>query len=197
MSTAEHLVLSISQEQASIHILLWEDQEDLVRALIVLYSLLPDQIYPLAVSNREKSIERVRQLAESRSPVTEGKERSTDVLAEKYWILFVQQASSKTIGPWLNGWRHPLSTSPGSLLVVRRPDFLEFQNYAPDLVSYAGARIHDASTMLSSISAAHVKKLRTSLPDEVWETLDQLPGRRPPTEELQQWIDSLAPDAER
>ena len=193
MGTAEQLAFSITEEPRAVHVLLWDDQDDLVRALLVLCAALEDHvpIHALLASTEEKGLAALRKVVESRSPVSEdpsANSASGDSPAKHLWILFVPQATSKQVGPWLNGWRRPLSEPPGTLLVIRHADFEPFQRNAPDLASYAGPRIYDASTMLSVFSEETHRRIRPTLPSKVEHILKQLPGNLPPREEITQWI---------
>lgn len=155
MATAEQLAFSISIERRSVHVLLWDDKNDLVRALLALFAGLDIEVYSLIVSDRDEDLTALGRLVETRIPIAEYETDSTHVfngVATRLWLLFLAQASSTIVGPWLNGWRRPISEPPGSILVIRRADFDSFQRNAPDIASFVGARIFDASTMLSVFS---------------------------------------------
>src|SRR5262249_25441092 len=106
---------------------------------------------------------------------------------------FLQQARTELIGPWLNGWRRPLSESPGSLLVIRSADFPAFQRDAPDLTSFVGPRVYDASTMLSLFTPRTAQHLETIMPRELVDILKHLPGKTPSRNELRQWLKAHDP----
>ena len=72
MTTAEHLAFSIRQERGSVHILLWDEQEDLVRALVILHSLtMHVDIVPLLVEQSDERIQALRRLIETRVPIAD------------------------------------------------------------------------------------------------------------------------------
>ena len=198
MSTAEQLAFSIDVERRGIHALLWSDQNDLVRALLVLFAGLSDlETRALLVSDDEKDLRALRHLVESRSRIAEDESDSgedSESLENQFRILFLQQASSTAVGPWLNGWRRPISEPPGAMLVIRHADFDPFQRNAPDIASFVGARIYDASTMLSVFSKKTYERLNTRLPDEIEAVLGRLPGVSPSEGNLDNWIKASAPD---
>lgn len=198
MSTAEQLAFSISTERRGIHALLWDDQNDLARALLGLFAGLDGlQRQALLVSADEKDLLALRELVETRMPITaEDSELGRDPHARQsqFWLLFLQQASSSVVGPWLNGWRRPLSDPPGSMLIIRHADFVAFQRDAPDIASFVGARIYDASTMLSVFSKTTYERLKARLPDEIEAVLSRLPGTLPAERDIADWIKANAPD---
>jgi hypothetical protein len=108
------------------------------------------------------------------------------------WLIFLQQASAGLVGPWLNGWRGPLSAPPGALLLIRHADYQAFQRAAPDLVSFVGPRVYEAEGMLSVASPDVVSRLDIALPINILDILGQLPGSLPPPGELDQWIGEMA-----
>jgi hypothetical protein len=198
MSTAEQLARSIHAEGRGVHVLLWDDQNDLVRALLVLFAGISDSpTHALLVSDDESDLRALRQLVETRVPVAEEESDSggdSDALASRFWILFLQQASTSAVGPWLNGWRRPISDPPGAMLVIRHADFDPFQRNAPDIASFVGPRIYDASTMLSVFSKATHERLETRLPNEIELILKRLPGTPPTGRDVAEWIKANAPD---
>lgn len=198
MSTAEKLAFSIRTERRGVHVLLWDDQDDLVRALLGLLAGLSDlQTYALLVSDAEDDLSALRQLVETRIQLSEDESESEQGLPSRrnqLWILFLQQASSRAAGPWLNGWRRPIADRPGTMLVIRHADFASFQRNAPDIASFSGARIHDASTMLSVFSKTTHERLKTHLPNEIQGVLARLPGTSPSESDLANWIKANSPD---
>jgi hypothetical protein len=198
MSTAEQLALSIDVERRGIHVLLWDDQQDLVRALLGLFAGLPDlHTYALFVSDDKEDLLALRQLVETRVPISDEEselEQDPESRRSRFWVLFVQQASSTAVGPWLNGWRRPISDPPGAMLIIRHADFDSFQRNAPDVASFVGARIYDASTMLSVFSKTTYDRLNTRLPDEIMMVLSRLPGTLPSEQGIGNWIKANAPD---
>ena len=197
MSTAERLVFSIAQEGRGVFILLWDDQGDLVRGLLIVRAALKDvPSRPVFVSPDESDLLALKKVVDTRCPLEAEEEgaggtRSSDPVAKNLWIFFLQQASSRLVGPWLNGWRRPMSEPPGTLLVVRHADFEAFQRNAPDLASYAGPRIYDASTMLSIVAAETRKHLESSLSPEIERILSQLPGTPPARRDIAKWINAI------
>ncbi len=198
MSTAEQLAFSIDVERRGIHVLLWDDQQDLVRALLALFAGLADlQTHALLVSDDKKDLLALRQLVETRVPISDDEsdlERDPESRGSQFWVLFVQQASTNAVGPWLNGWRRPISDPPGAMLVIRHADFDSFQRNAPDIASFVGARIYDASTMLSVFSKTTYDRLNTRLPPEIETVLRRLPGTSPSQKDIANWIKANAPD---
>jgi hypothetical protein len=198
MSTADQLAFSIRAEGRGVHVLLWDDQNDLVRALLALFAGITDSpMHALLVSDDENDLLALRQLVESRVPIAEEETDSrgdSDTPAGRFWILFLQQASTGAVGPWLNGWRRPISDPPGAMLVIRHADFDPFQRNAPDIASFVGPRICDASTMLSVFSKPTHKRLESRLPSEIERILTRLPGTPPSEQDVANWIRANAPD---
>jgi len=198
MSTAEQLAFSICIERRGIHVLLWDDQQDLVRALLALFAGLEDlRTHALLVSDDDKDLLALRNLVQTRvnTPEQESKlEQDPESRANEFWILLLQQASSHAVGPWMNGWRRPISDPPGAMLVIRHADFDSFQRNAPDIASFIGARICDASTMLSVFTKKTYERLDTRLPREIEAVLARLPGTGPSERDIADWIRANAPD---
>jgi len=198
MSTAEQLAFSISNERRAIHALLWDDQQDLVRALLVLCAGRDGlAVEALLVSGDENDLRALRELVETRVQLGDGESDlagEPDPRRNRFWILFVQQASSSAVGPWLNGWRRPISDPPGAMLVIRHADFDSFQRNAPDIASFIGPRIYDAAAMLSVFSKTTYEGLKTRLPDEIQTAVNGLPGRSPSEQEIADWIKASAPN---
>ena len=198
MSTAEQLAFSICTERRGIHVLLWDDQGDLVRSLLALLAALDDlPTYALLVSDDKKDLQALRELAETHEPISAQEaesERDSQSRQSQFRLLFLQQASSNAVGPWLNGWRRPLSDPPGSMLVIRHADFVAFQRDAPDIASFVGVRIYDVSTMLSVFSKTTHERLKARLPDEIEAVLSRLPGTLPAERDIADWIKANAPD---
>jgi hypothetical protein len=195
MSTAERLAFSINEERRGVHVLLWDEQDDLVRALLILLAALKDVVvHPLLVSPEQDRILALKKVVDTRCLLEEERETeppSPDSPANRFWVLFLQQASSRIAGPWLNGWRRPLSEPPGTLLVIRHADFGSFQQDAPDLASFAGPRLHNASTMLSIVSEESSARLSAGLPAEIEGVLRELPGTLPTKKEIARWIEAV------
>ena len=198
MLTAEQIDRSISAQRRGVCVLLWEDQNDLVRALLALFAGITDfPTHALLVSDDKSDLRALRQLVESRIPVAEEESDSrgdSDLPESRFWILFLQQASTSAVGPWLNGWRRPISDPPGAMLVIRRADFGPFQRNAPDIASFVGPSVYDASTMLSVFSQATHQRLQSRLPREIELILGRLPGTAPSEQDVANWISANAPD---
>jgi len=193
MTTSENLAFSIMEEKRGVSVLLWNDQDDLVRALIVLLAAIGDMPIEFSLVATEKHCETtLRKTIEKRQRLP-ADSTTKDLCGTPFWIFFIQQAVSRHIGPWLNGWRRPLSESPGTLLVVRQADFNAFQHNAPDLASYIGSQIYDASNMLSVWSKEVHGHLSSSLPSAITMILKELPGTSPDTNEIDRWIVANAP----
>lgn len=192
MNTAEQLAESIALDHKGVHVLLWDDQEDLVHALVILLAVLdgmPKQFRLLSPS--EDSVQQLRSTFE-RTSVDESIHASDagplrpdrDFLL----VLFLQQATSTFWGPWLNGWRSALADTPGTLLVIRNADFLGFQRHAPDLASFFESKVYDSSSMLSIWSHETETRISTRLPGELRGILNELPGPTPEKRELERWL---------
>jgi len=192
MSTAEQFAQSILLENRGVHVLLWSDQDDLYRALIVLLSVLKDQpVYPLLLTSTNESISKLRRLFEIKQPSPKIEEETDDSLIpsrKELLLFFIQQATSTTIGPWLNGWRTPMAASPGTLLVIRNADFMDFQRYAPDLASFFGSKNQDSASMLSLWNKETAQNIKVNLPTEFHDILINLPGEHPSKKEIEFWI---------
>jgi hypothetical protein len=194
MALVEQLATSLREEGRGVHALLWDDMGDLVRVLLVTHAALGDiPIEPRLVSGETKRLEEIRELIQSRVAEQIQNERLEDMADDPdppphpLWILFLQQAASEQVGPRLNGWRRPLSESRGTLLVIRNADFIGFQRKAPDLASFIGPRIYDASQMLMICSGETLLGLKRTLPDLIEGILRQLPGTLPTAQELMDW----------
>ncbi len=198
MSIAEQLAFSIGAERRGIHVLLWDQQDDLVRALLGFLAALDDMaVYPVLVSDAPEDRAVLAKLVATRLPsVTEEDTPCDDSgpVEEQLWMLLLQQASTQTVGPCLNGWRRPISAPPGSLLVIRHADFKPFQQHAPDIASFIGPRIFDASTMLSMFSKTTYERLHRHLPVAVQGILSRLPGTPPSEQDIQNWVEANVPD---
>ncbi|MDM8522859.1 hypothetical protein QUF80_05745 [Desulfococcaceae bacterium HSG8] len=183
MKTAEYLANAILSEKKGIFVILWEDKGELIRALLIILSVIrKKQIEPILLSSAE-SVSILRKLFDVQ-PFHDEKRLARD----RILTLFLQQAASRTIGPWLNGWRSPLADEPGSLLVIRSSDFIDFQRNAPDLSGYIGPKIADTSKILSIWNNTTADNLKLFIPDDIRTIIDKLPGENPPEEEIQEWI---------
>ncbi len=190
MFASEKFFFSVVTDRAGVHVLLWEDKNELVRALLVLNAVMQTtRIQFIAVSGEESDINHLIQVIDARRPNLLSSENDDPGESENpFLVLLFQQASSQSIGPWLNGWRNPLSESPGSLLVIRSADFGQFQRNAPDLSSYVGPKLLDSSSMISHFSPEILSGLCAVLAPSAIEALQRLPGVLPTPDELEQWI---------
>ena len=178
MLKLEHLFFTASGQRSGINVIVWDDKQELVRCLIVVRALVSDHsITNVLVSTSDASIQKARELIEPR--------RSTESGDETFLTLFVQQASSSVVGPFLNGSRKPLADPPGSLIVVRAADLHDFIKAAPDLSSFVVFKIFNASEMLSSFDVQLVKRFSAELPDDLTLALIELPGEMPTAKEVQ------------
>ena len=200
MATAEQMGKSICVEQQGVFALLWDAKEDLVRSLLILNAALgemPKRAVLLAPGSQ--SFVALRNLIETRVIISEiceeADEKAAPVPVSQLWLMFLQQASYEAVGPLLNGWRSSLRQSHGTILIIRHADFEPFQHWAPDLASFIGPRIFNASNLLSLFSNNTRKKLKAKLPEEWIRILDELPGTMPPDETIRAWITASSPDA--
>lgn len=191
MNTAELFAKNIILEKKGVFLLEWSEKPDLIRALLVLISIIgEDLINPtlleseITTNNYLKDLFQIRQI-------------SDNILDDNYYFLparkeilflFLQQAASSTVGPILNGWRSALSSVPGSILFVRTPDVMSLQRSAPDLSSFIGPKIADATTFLSIWSQETQMKLNDKIPENILQILEKLPGVLPQNGELESWI---------
>jgi hypothetical protein len=201
MALVEQLAFSLREEGRGVHVLLWDDMGDLVRVLLITQAALGDISIDLRlISGETARLEEFGNLLQARAvdqiqhegPVNGADDR--DLPCHPLWMLFFQQAASQQAGPRLNGWRHPLSEPMGTLLVIRNADFRNFQRAAPDLASFIGPRIYDASRLMMVCSRETLGKLRRVLPEPIETILHQLPGTVPPTEELADWAPLTSSD---
>ena len=192
MSTSEQLAKSIKLDNRGIHVLLWDNKDDLVRVVIVLMASLDiNSIEFLLLSSVDQSVKELKGLLElqpssEKSMILESD--SYGMQRESFLILFLQQATSRALGPWLNGWRSSLAKPPGALLIIRNADFVDFQRYTPDLSSFIGPKIYDSSSMLSMWSRETDKKINPRIPKKIKDILQELPGALPTIKEIENWI---------
>ena len=206
MIGSEKFFFSISFDKRGVHVLLWDDKHDLVRALLVLAATLKDvEINSLIVSERDSDLLSLQKSSDDRRRGISQEElgESENSIQEKgsaptlaFLVLFFQQASMGTVGAFLNGLRNPLSETPGSLLVIRAADFARFSHAAPDLASFVGPKVLDASSMISDFSPEIVSSLTSSLPDDWGAAINKLPGEPPTQQELDAWLALCAPITE-
>lgn len=192
MSTAEYLASSMKIDNQGIHVLLWDEKDDLVRALIVYFAAIKVLKTHVMLLDSSKIAENIlRSLFEIR-PIEEESDAEIDNVKmpkrEVILILFIQQASSDTIGPLLNGWRNALSDKPGTLIVVRNADLIHFQRSAPDLFSFIGPKIFDCSNMLSIWTESTFKEIQIPMDPAVLQIIEKLPGESVNWTEIDSWL---------
>lgn len=192
---AEQIVLSLSEERAAIHVLLWDDQEDLVRALAVVLAAANDRgTRPLLISHAAGDLARLQLQVRNRYPADAVIQEPGDLgELDRLWLLFIQQGTSAEVGPWLNGYRRPLAQAGGTLLVIREAEFGTFQQSAPDLSSFVGPHIYNASSILFVASEQLYKGLSPIIPPEICAILTQLPGEIPSRKSLEDWLEAIKP----
>ena len=137
MASAEHFILSILEEPSTLHVLLWDDQDDLVRVLVVLSSEIAERgAVPLLVSSAPEHIAQLQSLVKNRvSPDAIVDDPASTLMADHLWLLFIQHGTASQVGPWLNGYRKPLAQAGGAVLILREAEFMQFQRSAPDLAA--------------------------------------------------------------
>jgi hypothetical protein len=195
MSMVERLAFSLREEGRGIHALLWDDIVDLYRVLLITQAVLGDlPLQPFLVSSETTRLDELKDLIQSElgDQISRGRMSGDadgpDPPPHPLWILFLQQAASKQVGPRLNGWRRPLSDPRGTLLVVRNADFIDFQRNAPVLASFIGPRIYDAARMLMLCSDEKLRTMKKTLPAPFDGILRHLPGTLPTAEKLAEWV---------
>ena len=200
MALVEQLAFSLREEGHGVHALVWDDMGDLYRVLLITVAALGEMpTKPMLLSN-EETIEELNDLIQGklRQQIDQegGPEPTGDSSPPPHplWMFFLQQAVSRAVGPRLNGWRRPLSEPRGTLMIVRNADFRDFQRNSPDLASFIGPRIYDASRMMMVCSRETLGRLQRVLPEPFESILRQLPGRVPAAEELADW--TPLPDSE-
>jgi hypothetical protein len=201
MALVEQFAFSLREERRGVHALLWDDKGDLARVLLITRAALSDiPIETRLISGETIRLEEFGELIRSRvAEQIQHEEPASgtgdpDLPPHPLWILFFQQAASQQAGPRLNGWRRPLAEPMGTLLVIRNADFRDFQRAAPDLASFIGPRIYDASRLMMVCSRETLSKLSRVLPEPFETILRQLPGTVPPAEELADWAPLTSSD---
>ena len=193
MAIAEQLAFSLTEERRGIHVLLWDDMTALFQMLLVTRAALGDlPVEPFLISEQEARFDLLKKTILSRisDQLDHEWESETDfppLAPHPLWLLFIQQAASRHVGSRLNGWRSLLAEPFGTLIVVRNADFDEFQRSAPDLASFIGPRIYDASRTLMVCSSQTRGRLEKTLPEQFMEILRELPGALPSHQELRDW----------
>jgi len=190
MSTAENFYNSLLIEGKGVHTLIWDDKADLVRSLIVFFAVYDDKpVFPILLTSVNSTIEKLRPLLEKAGEENcQETVHQDDSVRSNLLLIFLDQAVSNNIGPLLNGWRSVLAESPGTLLIIRSADFLNFQRNAPDLSSFIGPRILDTSTMLSLWCSKTAKMMEPRMPSALGKIIQDLPGETPSECEMIEWI---------
>ncbi|MCX7047265.1 MAG: hypothetical protein NTX50_17475 [Candidatus Sumerlaeota bacterium] len=199
MATAQQLAYSILLDNGGVHLLLWDDKDNLYRELIILLAALDSlSINPLLLSSGKQTAGLLREIFELKPP-EEGDSfnESTflDSTRRDFLVLFIQQATSSDIGPWLNGWRNALAQKPGSLLIVRQPELRDFERNASDLLSYIGPKIYDCSSMLPLWNEETAMRIQAELSGKFQDILQKLPGSAPDLQEIKEWLQTHTPAA--
>lgn len=202
MAIAEELAFSLSEERSGIHVLLWDDKHALIRVLLVTRAVLRDRDLPqelFLISDDPPPADALRRSIMARISERVDGEWATDDQTSAppphpLWMLFLRQALSQQAGARLNGWRQVFAEPLGTLIVVRNADFDPFQRSAPDLASFVGPRIYDASRIMMICSRRTRDSLERSLPHSLHEILRELPGELPTLENLRTWEPLLDPD---
>jgi len=181
MLRLEHLFFDPSAEPYGIRLLIWEDKDELARCLVVVRALLQGQSFEdILLSTDTPTIERVRLIVETR--------RLFDDQPNSFLSLFIQQATTATVGPFLNGSRRPLAESPGTLLVVRSADFPALLRAAPDMTSFVVHRMFDAAELLAPFDSALASLFSADLPPTLVDILNLLPGDPVAMDRLNAWV---------
>jgi hypothetical protein len=183
MESAGHLAQSLRFQPRGIHVLLWEDKADLVRALIIVKAVLPEVKTPIVLSPVSINLQKFSiRLFES---------EQESILLDAPRIIIIPQASTEVVGAWLNGWRRRLAEAPGTLIVIRRADFTSLCLRAPDLMSFAQSDVHEATGLLPLIESEILENIPNQIPDD-WKTaLNALPGEIPSDDDIVRWIDRI------
>ena len=174
--------------QHGIQVLLWENKTDLIRALLVLRAVLSDfPDAPVLLPSDPAGLQRFSiHLYEDVNQASPARR-----------FLLIPQASTESLGSWLNGWRQRLSDSPGTIIVIRRADYAALCRKAPDLMSFAHSDVHEATGLLPLIARdTFTTEVSKKLPDKWYEQLDTLPGEMPDHEEIANWTMKLESQAE-
>jgi hypothetical protein len=181
MTSAEHFARDISMQMRGIHVLSWDNKSDLVRALLILRTALPNfPDSPTVVPTDETALRRfgLHLFEAADQPVS-------------MRIFLVLQASSDIVGSWLNGWRRRLADPPGTLVVTRHADLMALYRSAPDLMSFAQSEIHEATGLLPLVTKQTLEQLSNALPAGWQEPLNSLPGSMPSKKDLTRWLKEL------
>jgi hypothetical protein len=187
MESAEHLARAFALKKHGIQVLLWENKTDLIRALLVLKAALADfPDSPVLLPIEQTDLQRFSiDLYEQAEQCSNASRR----------FLLIPQASTEPVGAWLNGWRRRLADPPGTVIVIRRSDYVALCRRAPDLMSFAQADVHESTGLLPLIDRATLERWPSQLPDAWYERLNFLPGEMPAKGESADWRKQLEPRA--
>jgi hypothetical protein len=180
MESAEHLIQSILLRNHGIQVLLWEYKTELVRALLLLKSVLTDfPDSPIYLPSEQAQLQQLSiHLYE-------------DPALKTRRFLLIPQASTDTVGTWLNGWRRRLSEAPGTVMVIRRADYGPLCRRAPDLMSFVNSEVHEAGGLLPLTNLKTLNMLTNRLPEAWYPSLQLLPGEMPEQNEITEWAKEL------
>lgn len=182
MESAEHLAQAILLRTHGIQVLLWEYKTDLVRALLLLKSVLtdfPDSPIYLPIEQSELQKLSIHLYEDAQLGV------------KKRWFILIPQASTDAVGAWLNGWRRRLSEEPGTVLVIRRADYGPLCRRAPDIMSFVNSEVHEAGGLLPLADRRTLSQLTDRLPHAWYTSLQMLPGDLPEQGEITEWTKEL------
>ena len=183
MESAERLARAFALKQHGLQVLLWENKTDLVRALLVLKAALPDfPDSPILLPSDQVDLQRLGIDLYEQAEDTEPRVRR---------FILIPQASTESVGAWLNGWRQRLSEPPGTVLVIRRADYAGLCRRAPDLTSFAHSDVHEATGLLPLIDRDTSERLPIQLPHPWHEPLRFLPGEMPVQSDIDVWTKQL------
>ncbi len=183
MATAEQFAKALCLQQRGVHVLVWDHKPDLVKALLILKSCLANfPNAPVVVPTTAAELQRF-----SLALFEEVQNAPNATLR----VYLIPQASTEAVGGWVNSWRQPLATTPGTLLVVRRADLMELTRRAPDLMSFAQSDVYESTGLLPLVTRDTLEHISINLSEEWTVALRELPGSLPSAKELGLWRESL------
>lgn len=196
MATALEFAMGLATRGRGISLLLWEDKDDLIRALLVLQAALtPPGLEPKVCRTETETTQALFQLFE-RQRVEPGEAlHDTAPSAHSIPILFVAFASGMIVGPVLNGWRRQLADPPGSIIVLRCAESRGFARCAPDLASFVQTK-GKAEEFLPIWPRELHDAIRPRLNEGMMEAICSLPGEAPSESELAHWKELHTPGGE-
>lgn len=186
--SAERLAESILEDEQGIHLLLWSDKEELIRALLVLSARLKAANLAFRSILLEGDSDAVQAALRAVYPVRFNEGESTETGPSRFLpVFFIQQGASAVAGPALNSMRAPLSEPPGSLIVVRHADHPGLLASAPDMYSLVGVN-HASCEIFLSLWRLDSDAIPRSLDEETARATARLPGSSPGADEIDHWI---------